>query len=215
MNKLMWITAASAALLLGVNAGSASGQNTPAVSAAAGQTKAATCAACHGADGNSVSPQFPKLAGQNPEYIVEQLENFKSGKRKNAIMQPMAASLSTQDMQDLAAWFSSQTVKPGEADPGLVKAGEALYRGGDSESGVPACLACHGPDGAGNPPMKIPQLAGQHLEYVVAQLQAYASGQRTTDPNKMMETIASRLTPAQMQAVASYIQGLHYAPIQP
>lgn len=183
--------------------------------ATAGQKKAATCAACHGADGNSVSPQFPKIAGQNYNYIVEQLENFKSGKRKNAIMAPMAAPLSTQDMKDLAAWFSSQTVKPGEADPSLVKAGESVYRGGDATAGVPACAACHGPDGAGNPPMKIPQLAGQYAAYVIAQLQAYASGQRTTDPHKMMETIASRLTPAQIQAVASYIQGLHYAPLKP
>ncbi|MGH7441244.1 MAG: c-type cytochrome, partial [bacterium] len=213
MNKIVLMLAAAAVMALATNAGAAGDQPAMAGNASAGQAKSATCAACHGADGNSVSPQFPKLAGQNANYIVEQLEDFKSGKRKNAIMSGMAAPLSQQDMLDLAAWFSSQTVQPGEADPSLVKAGEAVYRGGDSESGVPACLACHGPDGAGNPPMKIPQLAGQHAEYVVAQLQAYASGQRTTDPNKMMETIASRLTPAQMQAVASYVQGLHYAPI--
>ena len=215
MNKIVLMVAVTVVMVLAAQAGAAGDQSAAAGNAAAGQTKAATCAACHGADGNSVNPQFPKLAGQSAGYIVEQLENFKSGKRKNAIMQGMAAPLSEQDMQDLAAWFSSQTVKPGEADPSLVKAGETIYRGGDSGSGVPACLACHGPDGAGNPPMKIPQLAGQHAAYVVAQLQAYASGQRTTDPQKMMETIAARLTPAQMQAVASYIQGLHYAPIRP
>lgn len=207
MNKMVWMLAAAAVVAATANAGAASDQ-----SAAAGQAKSATCAACHGADGNSVSPQFPKLAGQNADYIVRELQRFKSGDRKNAIMQPMAAPLSTQDMEDLAAWFSSQTVKPGEADPSLVKAGEAVYRGGDAASGVPACLACHGPDGAGNGPMLIPALSGQHAEYVVSQLQAFANGSRKST---MMGTIAARLTPAQMQAVASYIQGLHYAPIQP
>lgn len=215
MNKIVLMLAAMTVMALAISAGAANEQPALVGNASAGQAKSATCAACHGADGNSVNPQFPKLAGQSANYIVEQLEDFKSGKRKNPIMSGMAAPLSQQDMLDLGAWFSSQTVKPGEADPSLVKAGEAVYRGGDSDSGVPACLACHGPDGAGNPPMKIPQLAGQYADYVVAQLQAYASGQRTTDPNKMMETIASRLTPAQIQAVASYIQGLHYAPIQP
>jgi cytochrome c553 len=180
--------------------------------AAAGQAKAATCAACHGADGNSTSPQFPKLAGQNANYIVQELKRFKSGYRKNPIMAGMAASLSEQDMQNLAAWFSSQTVKTGVADPSLVKSGEALYRGGDKDSGVPACMACHGPDGAGNAPMPIPALAGQHADYVVSQLQAFAGGARKS---VMMDPIASRLTSAQMQAVASYIQGLHSTPIRP
>lgn len=207
MNKWVLILAAATAVAATANAGAASDKN-----AAAGQAKSATCAACHGADGNSVSPQFPKLAGQNADYIVRELQRFKSGERKNAIMQPMAAPLSTQDMEDLGAWFSSQTVKPGEADPSLVKAGGAVYRGGDIASGVPACLACHGPDGAGNGPMLIPALAGQHAAYVVNQLQAFADGSRKSP---MMDTIAARLTPAQMQAVASYIQGLHYAPIRP
>ncbi|MGB9429113.1 MAG: c-type cytochrome [Gammaproteobacteria bacterium] len=209
MNKFVMIAAAMSVFALAANA---SGQSAVAGNAAAGQTKAATCAACHGADGNSVSPQFPKLAGQTANYIARELERFKSGERKNPIMSGMAAGLSAQDMQDLAAWFSSQTVKPGEADPSLVKTGEALYRGGDAESGVPACLACHSPDGAGNGPMLIPALAGQHADYVVSQLQAFANGTRKS---AFMDTIAARLTPAQMKAVASYIQGLHYAPIQP
>ncbi|HVA54522.1 MAG TPA: c-type cytochrome [Gammaproteobacteria bacterium] len=180
--------------------------------ATAGQAKAAVCAACHGADGNSVNPRFPKLAGQNAAYIVQELERFKSGYRKNIIMSGMAAGLSDQDMQNLAAWFSSQTLKTGEANPSLVKAGEALYRGGDQASGIPACLACHSPDGAGNGPYPIPALAGQHADYVVTQLQAFASGTRISP---MMNPIASRLTPAQMKAVASYIQGLHSTTIQP
>lgn len=183
--------------------------------AQAGQAKAAVCAACHGADGNSVSPSFPKLAGQNADYLVAQLENFKSGKRQNPIMSAQAKGLSEQDMEDLAAWFSSQKIRTGEADPGLVPLGQQIYRGGDRQAGVPACLACHGPDGAGNAPMKIPALAGQHADYVLAQLQAYASGSRSTDPHKMMETIAERLSPQQMRAVASYIEGLHAAPLHP
>lgn len=183
--------------------------------AAAGKGKAAVCGACHGVDGNSASGQFPKLAGQNASYIVEQLSNFKSGKRANPIMSGQAKSLSDQDMQDIAAYFASQTRLVGEADAGQVKQGESLYRSGNKDENVPACLACHSPDGSGNALMKVPALGGQHASYVVAQLQAYASGSRTTDPNKMMETIASRLTPAEMQAVASYIEGLHAAKLVP
>lgn len=205
MNKFVMMAAAVSVLALVGNANADD-------NAAAGQVKAAMCAACHGADGNSVSPQFPKLAGQNAGYIVQELERFKSGERKNPIMAGMAAGLSAQDMQNLAAWFSSQTVKTGEADPSLVKVGETLYRGGDQATGIPACLACHGPDGSGNEPMPIPALAGQYADYVVTQLQAFAAGARKSP---MMDPIASRLTSAQMQAVASYIQGLHSTPIQP
>jgi cytochrome c553 len=165
-------------------------------------------------DGNSTNPQFPKLAGQNASYIQAELAAFKSGKRQNAIMAGQAAGLSDQDMQALAAYFSSQTVVVGEAVPGQVKQGEQLYRNGNAGEDVPACLACHSPDGAGNALMKVPALAGQHAPYVVAQLQNYANGSRSTDPNKMMETIASRLTPAEIQAVASYIEGLHRAAAQ-
>jgi cytochrome c553 len=177
----------------------------------AGKNKAATCCACHGIDGNSTNPQFPKLAGQNASYIEAELAAFKSGKRQNPIMSGQAAGLSDQDMQALAAYFSSQTVTVGEAVAGQVKQGEQRYRNGNAGADVPACLACHGPDGAGNALMKVPALAGQHSQYLIAQLQNYAAGTRTTDPNKMMETIASRLTPAEIQAVASYIEGLHHA----
>ena len=180
----------------------------------AGKGKAAVCGACHGSDGNSTSAQFPKLASQNASYIQAQLSNFKSGKRQNPIMSAQAANLSEQDMQDLAAYFSSQALTVGEAVPGQVKQGEQLYRNGNKDENVPACLACHSPDGSGNFLMKVPALGGQHAAYVVAQLQNYASGSRSTDPNKMMETIASRLTQAEMQAVASYIEGLHRAQAQ-
>ncbi|MGH8401454.1 MAG: c-type cytochrome [Gammaproteobacteria bacterium] len=180
--------------------------------AAAGQKKATVCAACHGADGNSASGQFPKLAGQSAGYIVAQLQNFKSGKRQNPIMSGQAMGLSEQDMQDVAAYFSSQELRPGEADAGLVKAGESLYRGGDQSAQIPACAACHGPEGAGNAPMLVPALTGQHAEYVVSQLQAFASGARKSP---MMDTIAARLSADQMKAVASYIEGLHSTPVQP
>lgn len=205
MNKFVIPAALLGAFVLAVNANAAG-------NAAAGQKKAATCAACHGADGNSASGQFPKLAGQNADYIVQELKRFKSGVRKNPIMAGMAAGLSDQDMQDVAAWFSSQTVRTGEADPSLVKAGEALYRGGDATAKIPACAACHGPDGAGNDPMAIPALDGQHAEYVLSQLQAFANGSRKSS---MMDTIAARLSAAQMKAVASYIEGLHKTPVQP
>lgn len=183
--------------------------------AAAGKSKAAVCGACHGPDGNSVSGQFPKLAGQNASYIAEQLADFKSGKRQNPIMGAQAKGLSEEDMQDVAAFFASQQRQTGEADPGMVKQGETLYRSGNKDENVPACVACHSPDGAGNFLMKVPALGGQHAAYVVAQLQAYAGGTRSTDPNKMMETIAARLSPAEMQAVASYIEGLHVAKLTP
>jgi len=177
----------------------------------AGSSKATVCFACHGPSGNSMVATYPKLAGQNASYIAEQLGDFKAGKRQNPIMQPQAQKLSDQDIQDLAAYFASQTVATGEAAAGQVKQGESLYRNGNAASSVPACEACHSPDGAGNAAMKVPALGGQHAAYVVAQLQNYANGSRSTDPNKMMETIASRLTPAEMQAVASYIEGLHRA----
>ena len=183
--------------------------------ATAGKGKAAVCGACHGVDGNSASGQFPKLAGQNASYIAEQLADFKSGKRQNPIMGPQAKGLSDQDMQDVAAYFAAQQRQTGEADAGMVKQGEQIYRSGNKDENVPACLACHSPDGAGNFLMKVPALGGQHASYVVAQLQAYAAGTRTTDPNKIMETIAARLSPAEMQAVASYIEGLHTAKLEP
>jgi cytochrome c553 len=177
--------------------------------AAAGQTKAATCAACHNADGNSVNPDWPKLAGQSPGYISKQLNDFKSGARQNATMAPMAAPLSEADIADLAAYFSAQKQQPGAASADLVAQGEAIYRAGDAETGVAACTACHGPTGAGNPAAKFPRVSGQHGKYLVGQLQAFKAGTRANDPNTMMRSIASRMTDAQMAAVADYMSGLH------
>lgn len=177
--------------------------------ATAGKAKAAACASCHGADGNSANPDWPKLAGQHDQYLVKQLTNFKAGERKNAMMAPMAAGLSEQDMADIAAFYSSQALAAGKADPKLVDAGEKLYRGGNATTGVAACMACHAPNGTGNPQANFPSLSGQHAAYIVLQLKAFRSGERANDAGKMMQNIAARMTDAEMESVASYIEGLH------
>ncbi len=177
--------------------------------AAAGKTTATTvCAACHGADGNSVVGMYPKLAGQHPEYIAKQLANFKSGERKNAIMSGMAAGLSPDDMANLGAYFGSQTPVLDKAKtngPGSI--GEKIYKGGIPGLGVPACASCHGPAGAGVP-VQFPRLAGQHAEYITTQLKAFHTGERANDGAKMMRMVAAKLSDADMDAVADYIQGL-------
>lgn len=181
---------------------------------AAGKTKAQPCAACHGVDGNSFNPVWPKLAEQHSTYTVDQLKAFQSGARQNPLMTAQAAGLSEQDMRDLAAYYATRTLKPGEADPALVDQGSNIYRRGIVEQGVPACAACHGPAGQGNAAAKYPLVGGQHAEYLVAQLKAYASGERKTDPNGMMRDIAGKLTEEQMRAVASFMQGLYPAQLK-
>ncbi len=174
----------------------------------AGQAKAATCAACHGADGNSVNPEWPKIAGQHESYTVMQLKAYQDGKRQNALMSAQAAGLSEQDMADLAAYYAAQSPKPGKADPELAATGERVYRGGNADRGVPACIACHGPAGKGNPLTAYPRIAGQHATYTYMQLRAYADQQRKSDKNQMMRNIADRMSDSDMRAVASYIEGL-------
>jgi cytochrome c553 len=182
--------------------------------AAAGKTKAVACGACHGADGNSSDPQYPKLAAQSEQYIVTQLMRFKSGVRVNAIMAGMAAALSPQDMHDIGAYFSEQKRLPGVADVKLASVGEKLYREGDARRGVPACMACHGPDGAGNPGWRVPNIGGQHAAYVQSQLQAWHDGSSWgSDAHaRIMPTISQRLTTQDISAVSSYVAGLHAAP---
>ena len=180
----------------------------PAGSIEAGATKAVACGACHGANGNSTNAEWPSLAGLGADYIAEQLKNFKDGKRANPVMMPMVANLSPDDFADLGAYFDSLTNTGLESDPSYWKAGEKLYRGGDQNRGIPACMACHGPTGAGNEPAKFPALRGQHSIYVVKQLNDYASGARTTGPNGIMQTIAKRLSPDDMRDLAAYIQGI-------
>ena len=176
--------------------------------AAAGQAKSAVCAACHGVDGNSVNPEWPSIAGQHPEYIVSALMAFQEGRRENVLMTPQAMALSPEDMANLAAFYSSQTPVGGEADPELLTRGERLFRGGDPERGIAACIACHGPQGQGNPVAGYPVIAGQHAVYTASQLRLYASGERRSDNNQMMRSIARRMTEEDIRAVSSYVQGL-------
>ena len=177
----------------------------------AGQQKAQTCFACHGQKGNSANGQFPKLAGQHASYIYKQLQAFKSGKRQNPIMQGQVASLNDQDMKDLAAYFASQTMTIGETAPNLADKGRDIYRYGIAAKGVAACFACHGPSGLGNKPAAFPRIGGQQAQYIETQLKAYRANQRKTDPNAMMRQEAAKLSDDEIQAVASYITGLHYA----
>ncbi len=178
--------------------------------AKAQQLVTTVCAACHGADGNSTASDKPKLAGQGQAYLYKQLSDFKSGKRQNAIMQGIVASsnLTPDDMQNLAAYFASQTPKPGVAkDKALAEAGRKVFKGGDPGSGVPACASCHGPTGAGIP-AEFPRLAGQHALYVYTELNNFRMGLRTNDGGKMMETIATRMSDQEMKEVAAYVSGL-------
>ncbi len=174
--------------------------------AKATETATTLCAACHGTDGNSVISVNPKLAGQHPEYLAKQLAEFKSGKRNNAVMGGMAAALSDSDMQGIATYFSGQKPTLAKAkENGKGSLGEKIYRAGIAETKVPACASCHGAAGGGIP-NQFPRLAGQHADYTAVQLKIFRTGERANAP--MMMDIASRMTDAQMQAVADYIQGL-------
>ena len=178
----------------------------------AGQGKAAVCAACHGVDGNSMVPNWPKIAGQHAPYLQRQLILIRDGNRPVPEMAPIAANLSDQDMADLAAYFSGQTISAGLADEALRASGELLYRGGNSETDIPACMSCHGPAGEGNPLSGYPNLAGQHSVYSEKMLTGYRAG--TTwgaddASSNIMTGVANRLTDTEIKAVASYIQGLH------
>lgn len=178
-------------------------------SIAAGKTKSATCTACHSADGNSVTPTFPKIAGQNVSYIEKQLKDFKSGARKDATMTAMVAPLNDEDMASLAMYFASQNTQEASANKDLVDAGQKLYLAGNADSKVTACIACHGPQGEGNEAAKYPQLSGQHATYTEAQLQKFKKGERDNDLNSIMRDIARNMSDADMKAVASYVQGLY------
>lgn len=179
-------------------------------SAEEGQQKATPCVACHGVNGNSANPEWPSLAGQSGPYIIKQLKAYKNGERQNPLMTPMAQPLSDDDMEDLAAYYSKQVPTGLEADAAKVAEGQRLYRGGDPVAGIAACTACHGPSGKGVAPAGYPALQGQQATYVAAQLKAYRAGTRTTDQeqNRMMRDVANRLTDAQIDAVAQYVQGL-------
>jgi cytochrome c553 len=176
----------------------------------AGKAKSFSCVACHGVDGNSVNPEWPKLAGQHADYLVKQLNYFSHGERENVTMKPMASVLDAQGREDVAAYYASQKVTIGEADPELVELGEIIYRSGNAESGVAPCMGCHGPSGAGNPAAGYPALRGQHARYTENQMHGFAEGKRVNEnARKMMQILASRMTNREIRAVASYIQGLH------
>lgn len=175
---------------------------------AAGEAKSGTCVACHQSDGNSVNDEYPKIAGLGAGYIYKQLREFKSGEREDAVMLGMVSGLSEQDMRDLAAFYAEQTMSRGTANEDLVALGERIYRAGNPATGVSACMGCHGPAGEGNDPANFPRLAGQHAEYTEHELENFASGARTNDPGRMMQNIAARMSAEEMEAVASYIEGL-------
>lgn len=176
--------------------------------AAAGKTKSAACVACHGVDGNSVNPIWPKIAGQSRQYIVKQLKLFKNRVRINPLMNPQTAALSEQDMQDLGAYFESQKISKASASKEFVELGEKIYRGGNPATGVPACLSCHGPNGAGNPAAGFPRLSHQHSQYTEERLKQYRK-----DPGypgaEIMIGVARQMNNSQIKAVSEYIQGLH------
>lgn len=180
--------------------------------ALAGKAKSQTCAACHGPDGNSVVPNWPKLAGQWQNYLVKELIDYRHGQngpRYDPSMSTLVAALSDQDIHELAAFYASQTQTIGKTDPALLILGEKIYRGGDLEKGVTACTACHAPNGSGNEAAKFPRLGGQHALYIENQLKAFREGKRTNSPSHMMHDISVRMTDEQIKAVSSYIEGLH------
>jgi len=176
--------------------------------AVAGKAKAATCGACHGADGNSLAPNFPKIAGQGERYLVKQITEIKNGDRQVPEMLGFVMGLSETDIADIAAFYASQTAGGGAADPALVAAGKRIFLGGNEATGVPACIACHGADGKGMSAAGFPSVAGQHAAYTEKQLKDFYNAKRTNDASKVMRDIASRMHMDEIKAVSSYIQGL-------
>jgi cytochrome c553 len=177
-----------------------------------GKEKSITCIACHGQDGISVSPIWPKLAGQHQSYLASQLHEFKKGpegKRNNAIMYGISMALSDEDIDDLSTYYESLDKSIGTTADDSFELGQNIYRGGNMEYKIQACIACHGPNGDGNGPAAIPVLSGQHAEYIYSQLKNFQSSKRLNDPNKMMRNIVHRMTDEEIKSVAQYIQGLH------
>ncbi len=178
--------------------------------AEAGKAKAITCGACHGGDGNSVNPVWPSIAGQHATYLVEQLHAYKNGVRNDPLMMGQVMMLTDEDMKNLAVYFSEQPVAArAVSDPAVIDRGARLYRGGDRDNRVAACIACHGPTGRGNPAAAVPAIQGQYAIYNAVQLRAYASGARKSDgTTRVMRDIASQLSEDDIVAVTSYMQGL-------
>ncbi|MBS4098881.1 MAG: cytochrome c [Sulfuricella sp.] len=193
---------------MGVQANEAAAPAAKADPAKAQQIVNTICVGCHGADGNSPLAANPKLSGQHAGYITKQLQNFKSGERANPIMMGMAAGLSPEDMKNLGAYFNGQKPNGGEVkDKALAEKGEKLYRGGNLSHNIPACVGCHGQNANGIP-AQYPRLAGQHADYIEAQLRTFRTGERANDPGKMMQGVAAKLSDADIKALAEYISGL-------
>lgn len=202
-------------LLSGLMALGVSGMALADGDAAAGQTKAAMCGACHGMDGNSPAPTFPKLAGQNARYLLKQMQDIKSGSRTVAMMAGQLDSTSDQDMADIAAYFASQTISPGAGNEALLAKGESVYRAGIKDRGLAACTGCHSPDGLGNAAAGYPSLAGQHAAYIATQLKAFrlgaedeSAGRHNDGEIRIMREIAFRLSDKEIEAVADFISSL-------
>lgn len=179
---------------------------------AAANVNVETCVPCHNTDGNSTVPAWPKIAGQHSKYLLEQLLEYKKGEssnRSDPVMYGIVANMSTKDLEELADFFATQQMSPGAADPDLIKIGEKIYTGGNKKAGIPACIACHGPRGIGNDLAKFPRLAGQHAEYTADQLRKYKKGERSTDLNAIMREISAKMTDTEIEAVSSYVAGLH------
>lgn len=177
-----------------------------------GKELSASCAACHGDDGVSLNPVWPKLAGQNPKYLASQLHEFKKGpdgNRNNAVMYGIAVNLSDQDIEDLSEYYSSLKSTVGLTKDEYLDLGRNIYRGGNMEIKMQACISCHGPNGQGNYAAAIPMLSGQHSQYTYQQLKNFQTSMRSNDYNKMMRNIVHRMTDEEMKAVASYIEGLY------
>ena len=177
-----------------------------------GKELSASCTACHGDDGISLNPVWPKLAGQNPKYLASQLHEFKKGpdgNRNNAVMYGIAVNLSDQDIEDLSEYYSSLKSTVGLTKDEYLELGRNIYRGGNMEIKMQACISCHGPNGQGNYAAAIPMLSGQHSQYTYQQLKNFQTSMRSNDYNKMMRNIVHRMTDEEMKAVASYIEGLY------
>ena len=175
----------------------------------AGKAKSATCGACHGADGNSLAPTFPKIAAQGERYLIKQLKDIRDGARQVPEMTAFVAGLTDEDIADISAYYSAQVPTGGGADEALAEKGKRIYMAGVEDKGIPACLACHGPAGNGIEAAGFPRLAGQHDAYTKAQLNKFSMNQRTNDGDtRIMRAIAERMHPTEIEAVSSYIQGL-------
>jgi len=206
MKKLILagMTLMSAACLFAISGAAVAGD------AAAGKAKSAACGGCHGFDGNSPIAIYPKLAGQNEAYIAKQVKDFKANKsRKNEIMKGMVANLSDADAADIGAYFQSQFLSSAATfDADKAAAGRALYKGGDLQKGIPACQACHGPNGSGTAGIGYPQIGGQYAAYTLGQLKAFKDGSRSNDDKKLMRDIVAKMSVKELEAVSHYVASL-------